>query len=109
MVRATRYLEIIEEEQLLGNATRMGERLLAGLREIAAESGGRMTNVRGQGLILAFDLPDGKQRDTMLQTLYEEGLYALKCGSKSVRFRPTLDVPAEVVDAALEIVVRALA
>ncbi|MFP4346100.1 MAG: L-lysine 6-transaminase [Anaerolineales bacterium] len=104
MVRATRYLEIVEEESLVENAARMGERLLLGLRDIASQSAGFMTNVRGKGLMLAFDLPDGEKRDALRHALWENGLYALKCGPRSVRFRPTLDVSPEVVDKALEIV-----
>lgn len=104
MVRATRYLEIIEEENLVENAARMGERLLVGLRDIAAQSAGLLSNVRGQGLMVAFALPDGQQRDALRHALWENGLYALKCGSCSIRFRPTLDVSPEVVDEALKIV-----
>jgi L-lysine 6-transaminase len=104
MVRAARYLQIIEEEKLIENARRMGERLVAGLRSIAEGSGGVMTNVRGRGLMIAFDLPDAELRGEMHSLLKKNGLYSLICGERAIRFRPMLDVPADVVDRALEIV-----
>ena len=59
MVRSQRYLEIIDEEKLVENAGAMGELLLDGLNELAAGSD-LMSNVRGRGMMLAFDLPDGR-------------------------------------------------
>jgi L-lysine 6-transaminase len=41
-----------------------------------------MLNVRGSGLMLAFDLPTTERRDEVVFKLHEEGLLALKCGSK---------------------------
>ncbi len=109
MVRSQRYLEIIAEEGLVENAARMGERLVAGLRTIAEASKGKMSNVRGKGVIIAFDLPTTAERDTMLDRLIANGLYALKAGERSIRFRPMMDIDAEIVDRALEIVERSLA
>lgn len=104
MVRATRYLEIIEEENLLENAAQMGARLLDGLRTIADRSDGFMSNARGKGLMIAFDLPSEEERNAFGQTLKDNGLYALQCGKRSIRFRPMLDVTHEVVDEALNII-----
>ena len=49
MVRCGRYLEIFEEEDLVGNAARVGQVILDGLHDLAREAGGRMTSVRGAG------------------------------------------------------------
>ncbi len=57
MVRSQRYLEIIAEENLVENAGAMGRLLLDGLNALAQESD-LVSNVRGQGMLLAFDLPD---------------------------------------------------
>ena len=54
--------------------------------------------------MVAFDLPDKAQRDQFHAGLFEIGLLALKCGERSIRFRPALDVPAEAVRQALDIV-----
>lgn len=108
MVRATRYLEIIEEENLLAHTARMGEKLMAGLEAIAEESKGRISNVRGKGMMIAYDLPGREERNTMIHTLSEHGLKALKSGAHSIRFRGMLDTPEDVIDKALEIVAKSV-
>ncbi|MEJ2512664.1 MAG: aminotransferase class III-fold pyridoxal phosphate-dependent enzyme, partial [Anaerolineales bacterium] len=108
MVRATRYLQIIQEENLLAHTAVVGEKLLSGLKAVAEESKGMMTNVRGRGMMVAFDLPDTAKRDVMMKTLEVNGLKALKSGLNSIRFRGMLDVPEEVVEKALEIVAKSL-
>ncbi len=102
MVRAQRYLEIMEEEQLVDNAARMGKRLQEGLKAIAASSD-LIRNARGRGLMCAFDLPDGATRSALHQALRKRGLLTLTCGGQSIRFRPFLDVKAEQIDEALNI------
>ena len=108
MVRATRYLQIIQEENLLAHTAVVGEKLLSGLKAVAEESKGMMTNVRGRGMMVAFDLPDTAKRDVMMKTLEVNGLKALKSGLNSIRFRGMLDVPEDVVEKALEIVAKSL-
>jgi len=108
MVRATRYLEIIEEENLVRHADAMGRILIEGLENIAEESKGMMTNVRGKGMMVAYDLPDPDSRDMMMKTLEKNGLKALKSGVQSIRFRGMLDIPEESIRQGLEIVARSL-
>jgi L-lysine 6-transaminase len=102
MVRSKHYLQIIEKENLVENARVMGERIVAGLRRLAAECP-TITAVRGRGLFIAFDLPDTKMRDQVWNELYQRGLLVLKSGERAIRFRPALDITAEVVDEAMQI------
>jgi len=102
MVRSKHYLRIIEAENLVENARVMGERILAALHHIAAESG-TINAVRGRGLFIAFDLPDATRRDQVWKELYDRGLLVLKSGERAIRFRPALDITADVVDEAMEI------
>jgi L-lysine 6-transaminase len=108
MVRAGRYLEIIHEDRLVDNARVAGDGLLDGLRSLQQELGGVMTNARGRGLMIAFDLPSpelrGKARDRMLAN----GLLLLACGVRSIRFRPPLNLAPAEANAALEIVRKSL-
>jgi L-lysine 6-transaminase len=67
-----------------------------------------ISNVRGKGLMIAFDLPDEPKRDHMQDIMFENGLLALKSGQQSIRFRGMLDTPEEIVDDALEIVARSI-
>jgi L-lysine 6-transaminase len=103
MVRCRRVLEIVREENLAENARRLGEALVAGLRELAREFPRRFSNPRGRGVIVAFDLPTTAQRDATLRRLYEGRLLALACGRVSIRFRPALDAPVESAARALGI------
>jgi L-lysine 6-transaminase len=92
MKRMIRYLEIIRDDKLLDNAAKMGDILQKGLAKIA-EKTGRISNVRGKGLFVSFDMADKETRAHFLDDcLKKEHLIVLPCGEISVRFRPFLDV-----------------
>lgn len=96
MVRATRILEIIVEEQLVENARVRGAELLKGLEGIQSRHP-VVDNARGQGLMCAIDLPDAKTRDAAIKRCFADGMLVLACGTRSLRFRPALNVTAEIV------------
>ena len=102
MVRSTHYLRIIERERLVENARSMGQKLLQELRQLSAEEP-MIRAVRGRGLMTAFDLPDRATRDAFYRGLFEIGLLAVRCGERSIRFRPALDLPASAVTKAMEL------
>ena len=106
MVRATRFLEIIEEKKLLAHTTEVGKSMIEGLENIADESKGMISNVRGKGLMIAYDLPDREKRNLMIDEMYKNGLIALKSGNRSIRFRGMLDTPLDVIQSALEIIAK---
>ena len=101
MVRATHYLKIIEQERLVENARAVGEAFLTALRQLAAEEPS-IAAVRGRGLLIAFDLPDTETRDQFHRGLFENGLLTIRCGERSIRFRPALDFPLSAIESALE-------
>jgi L-lysine 6-transaminase len=103
MVRSTHFMYIIENESLIDNAAAMGQRILNSLHAIAAEFP-VMTAVRGRGLFIAFDLPSPKARDEFWKGLFDGGLLALKSGEQAIRFRPALDINAEAIDEAMDLV-----
>jgi len=103
MVRSTHYLRIIEQENLVENAREMGRAFADGLRRLAADVP-LISGVRGRGLMLAFDLPDRERREEFYRGLFERGVLAIRCGERSIRFRPVLDVTADVIDTALEVI-----
>jgi L-lysine 6-transaminase len=102
MVRCQRYLEIIEQEKLFQNAAAKGAEIVEKLHGIA-ERTELIHNVRGRGLFIAFDLVYPETRTSVVDTLYDNGLMLLVCGSQSIRFRPPLNVTTEVIDEALGI------
>lgn len=100
MVRATRILEIIMEEDLLANAAARGAELLGGLQKIQ-DRHSIVTNARGQGLLCAIDLPNQTTRDAAIKRAFADGMLVLACGRNSLRFRPTLNVTAEIIQEGL--------
>ena len=96
MVRCRRFIDIIEEDGLAANVTAMGERLLAGLRDIARRTGG-FTNVRGRGSLAAITLETAEARDRLLKEMFAREMVILASGSRAIRFRlPFVISPAEV-------------
>jgi L-lysine 6-transaminase len=100
MVRSTHYMHIIEEEFLVENAAKVGTYFLDQLRDLQRYEP-MITAVRGRGLFLAFDLPDGRTRERFWKGLFDLGVLTLRSGERSLRFRPALDITAEVVDEAM--------
>jgi len=101
-VRSTHYLRIIEAERLVENARVQGERFRAGLEALARKYPA-IAAVRGRGLMLAFDLPNSAVRDAFWKGAYELGLLVVRCGERSIRLRPVLDVTDDVIEQALRI------
>lgn len=102
MVRATRILRIIEEENLIEHAATQGEYLLDGLHRLA-DKHPSVTNVRGRGLLCAVDVPNAAMRDAIRDAAYDRQMMILTCGERSLRFRPVLDVSTEDLSRGLEI------
>lgn len=97
MVRSTMQMEIIQEEDLVQNAKIVGDYFLDNLKQFH----GKANNIRGKGLMLAFDLESTEKRDSFIKKLEEDGMLALPCGQKSVRFRPHLTFSKIDVDEAM--------
>lgn len=104
MVRCQKYLEIINEEKLIKNAEIQGKRLLEGLEEIEQKYPDKISNVRGRGLMCAFDLSTPEKRDETKEKLYANDLIVLGCGATTIRFRPPLIITPEEIDETLAIV-----
>lgn len=108
MVRAQRYLEIIEEESLVENARIMGEYLLKQIVDLQNEFPKLVSNGRGLGLFCAFDLNTPDERNKLKNSCYDKGLIILGCGEKSMRFRPPLNISKSEIDLGISIIRDAL-
>ena len=102
MVRAAKILEIIEEDDLCSNAAKTGEYLQEQLINIA-ERHPIISNVRGRGLLTAFDFPDKNTRDTFINLGLEQNVMFLGCGDRTIRFRPALIMDRNNIDRGLTI------
>ncbi len=99
MVRSTRLLELIEQTGAIENARQVGGHLLHRLEELAAARPQLISNARGRGLMVAFDVVNAPTRDGIVTSLREtEQVIALACGDRSIRFRPALSVRREEID-----------
>lgn len=101
---ATAALEVLREEDMAGNATRMGDRLREGLRSINAPA---VELVRGRGLLNAIVIKDERGDGTkawdMCLELKEKGLLAKPTHGNIIRLAPPLCITADQIDASLEI------
>ncbi|HSY50152.1 MAG TPA: L-lysine 6-transaminase [Thermoanaerobaculia bacterium] len=92
MVRSQRYFEVIEEESLVENAATVGAYFLTELQRFGEEFPNLVSNVRGRGLMTAFDLPSGDLRDAALKAFMANDVMVLSSGHLSARFRPPLNL-----------------
>ncbi len=108
MARSTVILDVIERDDLIANAAKTGDHLAQRLDELAATHDA-VTDPRGRGLFRAVDLPDPDRRDAVVSHLFtRERVIVLGCGTRSIRFRPTLTVGTDEVDAAVDAIERAV-
>jgi 4-aminobutyrate aminotransferase len=109
-------LDVIENEDLLENATRVGMRLMANLRRLAQTSR-LIGDVRGLGLMIGVELvrdketkiPAAAEAEQVVLECFQRGLLTLPCGPNSIRFSPPLIISEEQGDTAFEIFAEALA
>ena len=108
MVRFTIYLEIIENEKLVQNAKDAGEHLTSCLHSLQSNHDNLVSNARNRGLFGAFDLPDSDTRDKAINCINNEGAMMLGCGTRSIRFRPHLNITINELDQGFEMIDKAL-
>ncbi|MEP6767529.1 MAG: aspartate aminotransferase family protein [Acidobacteriota bacterium] len=118
---ANATIQIIEEEDLVGNASRMGALLRGGLEELKARFPHSVGDVRGMGLMQAMEMvvdevardrtPDPAMTNRVFEAARERGLLVGKGGlyGNTFRISPALNVTAPDVSEALAILHDSLA
>jgi 4-aminobutyrate aminotransferase len=109
-------LDVIDQDGLLDNAARLGQKLLGNLRELAGESR-LIGDVRGMGLMIGVELVLDKVAKTraaqeanqVVQECFKRGLLLLPCGPNNVRFSPPLTITEGQADTAFQVFADALA
>lgn len=91
------------ESGLAANAAARGEQLLAGLRSLQERSA-LITDVRGRGLMIGFDVTDHAAAEGLERACFERGLLTLTCGRRGIRLAPPLIVTEAQCETALAIV-----
>lgn len=86
--------EIIYDQNLMENAIEVGAYFQDELTKVAQESPEWVTNVRGRGLCLAFDVDfhagTDTQRAKLVKELKHRGVNVPYCGLNTIRARPCL-------------------
>jgi L-lysine 6-transaminase len=99
MVRSTEYLKIYRDDNILDYVSNAaGPALIKGLEGLRAEFPDFISNVRGKGLMCAFDIKTPELRGKFLKVCAESHMLILPCGTHTVRFRPALNVPLDDIE-----------
>ncbi|MGH2768058.1 MAG: acetylornithine transaminase [Actinomycetota bacterium] len=101
-------LEVMEKEDLAGNARRVGGYLRARLEDLAAGHPTSITEVRGAGLLLALQLSGDFARQLVVGALWR-GLLVNDVTPSALRLCPPLIADEADCDRAVEILGRVLA
>ncbi len=104
MVRATRYLEIYRDDEILDYVSNTaGPALMHGLLKIQDEFSDIVCNTRGKGLMCAFDLKSKEMRDEVIKKCWEKYMLVIPCGTESIRFRSALNISVSDIEEGLDI------
>jgi 4-aminobutyrate aminotransferase len=95
-------LDVIEDEGLMANASRMGEIFLEGLRGVASRHP-IISDVRGRALWIGLSFGDHDRATAVEQACFHRGLLALGCGDDAIRISPPLVFREDQVRSALEV------
>ncbi len=89
--------------ELIENSRVMGERMMAGFREIQSRFPSILGDVRGRGLMIGIEFTEDEVGEVAVATLMKEGVcvaYALN-NPRVLRWEPPLIISAEQVDHAI--------
>ena len=90
-----RLVEIVEKNNLFMKAEKTADQFKDDLRSLNKTYNFPLSNIRGKGNMLAFDLEDGKKRDSFVRFIRNYGIFVIGSGKNTVRLRPTLTLKSE--------------
>jgi len=103
-------MDVIEREDLMGNATEVGNHMLK--RMAGWPQKHRLVgDVRGRGLMIGVEIVKDKttreygaqERDRIVELAFERGILFLGCGPSTVRIAPPLIVTKDEADVAMDV------
>ena len=105
-VVGTYAIKVLVDEKLAENAKLQGKRLIDNMNAIKAEYPDKIKEVRGRGLLTAFEMYDYKHLDghKISLGLLHNGVYAKETHRTTIRLAPALTINSEQVTRLLDAV-----
>ncbi len=94
-------IKTIKKRKLLNNISQQGNYIKKRLIEL--ENKNLISNTRGLGLMIAFDLKNKATRNNLIIECLKNGLVLLGCGEKSIRILPPYTVNRQEIDETMNI------
>lgn len=91
---ALAVLDVIESEQLVENANKVGEYLIAELKKIQAENPDKISDIRGRGLMIGIELSQ-PYKELRSRLLFDEHCFTGCAGTNTLRLLPPLCLSME--------------
>ena len=105
-------INVIRDEDLLTNASRVGDYIMKRFRE-EADSSKLIGDVRGLGLMIGIELvkdkaskePAVKELGEVLMRSFKRGVAVIGSGRSTIRIAPPLNIPIELAEKAVDIII----
>uniref|UniRef100_UPI003F84C686 aminotransferase class III-fold pyridoxal phosphate-dependent enzyme n=1 Tax=Enterococcus innesii TaxID=2839759 RepID=UPI003F84C686 len=104
MAAASAVCSVLQEEDIQVNVQLRQQQFFDGLQGLS-----KVQAIRGKGLMIGIELADSESLQSVLTQLRNQGLLALKAGTKVLRLLPPLTISQEETTAALAILQAILA
>ena len=90
-----KIVEVVEKNNLFIKAEKNAKTFKEELRAINKTHNFPLSNIRGKGNMLAFDLDNGINRDNYVKFMRNNGIFVSGSGKNTIRLRPTLTLNNE--------------
>lgn len=107
LVAGLQTIKIIKKEKLLQHNEKMGAYIKKVLEDMQTRHP-EITNIRGIGLMMAFDMPSKDARDKLVAESVRRGLLILGAGKQGVRLIPPYIITEEDANAAMRVIEESL-
>jgi len=110
-VAASAVIDIIKDEKLMDNATKLGSYIMKRLQEFQ-EKCEILGDVRGKGLMIGAEIVENKKTkkpakekaSEIMNRCWKHGVAVITCGTSTIRIAPPLIITRELVDSSMDII-----
>jgi len=110
-VAASAVIDVIKDDKLMDNATKLGNYIMKRLQEFM-ETCEILGDVRGKGLMIGAEIVENKKTKKpakekageIMNRCWKRGVAVITCGASTIRVAPPLIITKELVDASMDII-----